>query len=76
MSDVPDGEYYVALDVYENDLAAYGLTETVPVTITYNQENFISGTIINTEINMSSPTGLTVVAVVTKSGYDYTVVPF
>jgi len=25
---------------------------------------------------MSSPTGLTTVAVVTKSGYDYTVVPF
>ena len=76
ISDVPDGEYYVVLDVYENDLAAYGLTDTVPVTITYNQENFMSGSIINTEINMSSPTGLTTVAVVTKSGYDYTVVPF
>ena len=64
------------LDLLENDLAVYELTDTVPVTITYNQENFISGSIINTEINMSSPTGLTTVAVVTKSGYDYTVVPF
>ena len=76
ISDVPDGTYYVALDVYENDLAAYGLTDPVPVTINYNQEHFMSGTIINTEINMSSPTGLTVAAIVTKSGYDYTVVPF
>jgi hypothetical protein len=76
MSDVPDGEYYVVLDVFENDLAVYELTDTVPVTITYNQENFISGSIINTEINMSSPTGLTTVAIVTKSGYNYTVVPF
>jgi hypothetical protein len=76
ISDVPDGEYYVVLDLYENALAAYELTDTVPVTISYNQENFISGSIINTELNLSSPTGLTTVAIVTKSGYNYTVVPF
>ena len=76
ISDVPDGEYYVVLDLFENALAAYELTDTVPVTISYNQENFISGSIINTELNLSSPTGLTTVAIVTKSGYNYTVVPF
>ncbi len=76
ISGVPDGTYYVALDVYANDLAGYGFTDTIPVTINYNQEHFMSGTITNTEINMSSPTGLTVAAIVTKSGYDYTVVPF
>lgn len=75
-SGLPDGQYFVVLDVYENDLAAYGLTDTVPVTVSYNQEHFMSGSFINSEINLSSPTGLTTVAIVTKSGYDYTVEQF
>lgn len=76
ISGLPDGEYFIVLEVYANSLTAYGSTETLPVTINYNQEHFISGSIVNTELNLSSPTGLTPVAVVTKSGYNYTVSSF
>jgi hypothetical protein len=76
MSGLPDGEYYVVLDLYSNDLVPYGSTETLPVTISYNQESFISGSIVNTELNLSSPIGQTAAVVVTKNGYNYTVAAF
>ena len=72
---LPDGEYYYVLDLYANDLTAYGLTTGVPITVTYNQSNSDSGTFTTNLYNLASPLGTTAIAKITKSGYNFTINP-
>jgi hypothetical protein len=51
------------------------LTDDLPVTITYNQEHFISGSFVYNSLNLSSQGDLIAVASLKVSGYNYTVEP-
>jgi len=80
--DLPDGDYFLVIEVYENDLAGYELTEPVPVRISYNQSNSGSGAFTSNLFKLSSPATLpsnnpelVAVATITKSGYNFTVNP-
>ncbi|MDA9317086.1 hypothetical protein N9Q58_04140 [Polaribacter sp.] len=76
ISGLPDGDYYLVINLYSNVLSNYLQTETVPITISYNQDFFDSGSFVNNSFNLFSPSGLTnAVATITKSGYNYTVTP-
>lgn len=76
LSGLPDGDYYIVVDLYKNDLTAYGDTTTVPVTVSYNQEYFGKGEFTSTAFNLGSAEGTQeAVAIVTVSGYNYTVTP-
>ena len=72
---LPDGDYYVVIEVSENDLLGFGLTEPVPVRVAYNTTHSGSGTFTNNSFTLGSPTGQTTIATVTKSGYNFTVTP-
>lgn len=75
MSGLPDGDYFLVINLYENPHSIFGATEPVPITITYSQVHFASGSFVNDSFNLSSPTGLSAVATITKSGYNYTLTP-
>jgi len=75
ISGLADGDYYIVLQVYRNPLADFGSTDDLPVTITYNQEHFISGSFVHNSLNLSSQGDLTAVATLKVSGYNYTVTP-
>ena len=72
---LPDGEYFVVVDVYANPLLDFGLTEAVPLTVTYSQSNSDSGTFTSNLFNLATPTGEVGIATFTKSGYNFTVTP-
>jgi hypothetical protein len=75
ISGLADGDYYIVLQVYSNPLADFGSTDALPVTITYNQEHFISGSFVNNSLNLSSLSDVIAVAKLKVSGYNYTVEP-
>ena len=70
---LPDGDYFLVVEVYENGLVAYELNEPVPVRISYTQSNSDSGTFTSNLFTLASPEGKESVATVTKSGYNFTV---
>ncbi|PQJ82571.1 hypothetical protein BTO16_08280 [Polaribacter glomeratus] len=74
---LPNGDYFVVLNLYDNPNTPFAETETVPVTVSYSQANFATaGSFTNTANNLSTPAGtLTAVATVTVNGYNYTVTP-
>jgi hypothetical protein len=74
LSGLPDGDYFIVLELYDNPHIDFGATETVPVTVTYNQD-FIgtSGSFTYTGINLSSPSDYYAAATVSVSGYNYVV---
>ena len=74
LSGLPDGDYFIVLDLYENPHQYYGATATVPVTVTYNQEYIgTSGSFTYTGINLASMEDLFAAAIVSVSGYNYTI---
>lgn len=75
ISGLPDGDYFIVLDLYDNPYSSFGVTEALPVTVSYSQDNFASDSFIYDGLTVSSPEGLTAVAVITISGYNYTVTP-
>lgn len=75
ISGLADGDYYIVLQVWSNPLAGFGFTDDLPVTITYNQEHFISGSFVHNSLNLSSLSDITAVAKLKVSGYNYTVEP-
>jgi len=76
ISGLPDGDYYLVINVYDNPLSLTGLSEPIPVTISYSQEHFISESFVSNSFNMASPRGGVAVATITISdGYNYIVTP-
>jgi hypothetical protein len=74
LTGLPDGDYWLVLDMYDNPLSVFGATEPVPVTISYNQDYFQSGDFVVGGYDLGSPTGLSIVGDVNISGgYNYTV---
>ena len=74
LSGLPDGDYFIVLDLFENPHQIYGATEIVPVTVTYNQDYIgTSGSFTYTGINLSSIEDYYAAATVSVSGYNYTV---
>ena len=74
LSGLPDGDYFIVLDLYDNPQKAFGATEIVPVTVTYNQDIIgPSGSFTYTGINLSSIEDYYAAATVSVSGYNYTV---
>ena len=74
LSGLPDGDYFIVLDLYDNPHVTFGATATVPVTVTYNQDYIgTSGSFTYTGINLSSPSDLYAAAIVSVSGYNYTI---
>jgi hypothetical protein len=78
ISGLADGDYYLVINLYANPLVGLGLTETVPVTISYSQNYFSSGSFVYNNFNLGSVGGVSVleaVATITVEGYNYTVTP-
>ena len=74
ISGLPDGDYYIVLDVFNNDYITTGISEVVPVTISYSQDYFSSGSFVYNGLTIASQTGEIGVAILTiKDGYNYTV---
>jgi hypothetical protein len=74
LSGLSDGDYFIVLDLYDNPHAQFGATATVPITVTYNQDYIgTSGSFTYTGINLSSPSDLYAAAIVSVSGYNYTI---
>jgi hypothetical protein len=78
ISSLADGDYFLVINLYANPLSGMGLTETVPVTISYSQDSFSSGSFVYNDFNLGSVGGdsvLEAVATITVEGYNYTVTP-
>ena len=74
LSGLPDGDYFIVLELYDNPHSEVGATEIVPITVTYDQDYIgTSGSFTYTGINLSSPSDLYAAATVSVSGYNYTV---
>jgi len=74
LSGLPDGDYFIVLDLYDNPHEVFGATATVPITVTYNQDYIgTSGSFTYTGINLSSASDLYAAAIVSVSGYNYTI---
>jgi len=69
-ADLPNGIYYVAIDVYANNLSSFGIGESIDVEMLYGQEFFTATTplIHNFNLNTDTASGLTPVAQVEKIG--------
>ena len=86
LGDLADGTYYLVTDLWENPYSGLGLTDEVPLTLTWSQEHFPEtvGSISTSSYNLSSADtknsdaglgGMIVVLEVTN-GYEYTLYPY
>lgn len=77
INDLEDGTYMVAVALYYNPLSSYNLSQILPVTLTYNQDNFIEETsFMNTGFSTDdSDEEIIVAEIEVKDGYLYTVTP-
>lgn len=80
ISGLADGTYYLVTDLYANPFSGLGFTDTLPLTLSWNQQYFdTSGSISSDAFTLSSvpagPGGLIVVLEV-SNGYEYTLSPF
>lgn len=75
---MPDGLYYVIIDVYDNPLASFALGETIPLNASYSQEYFINSTPILHSLTLTTDsTGtLGVMCSVQKTGYNFVVTAY
>lgn len=72
-----DGDYYIVVDLWSNPYSGLGAGVTVPVALNYSQEFFeTSGSIPTAAYTTDAAGGTIAIAIVTKSGNDYTVVPY
>ena len=81
-----DGTYYLVTDLWANPYSGIGLTDEVPLTLTWSQEYFpeIAGSISSSSYNLSSPDtassgaglGGMIVVLEVANGYEYTLSPF
>ncbi len=74
---MPDGLYYLVIDIYDNPLSNFALGKTVPLNASYSQEYFIDSTPILHSLTMTTDsTGtLGVMCTVEKNGYNFVVTP-
>ncbi len=59
---LPDGLYYISLVLYDNPFAVHAVNQALPVSITYNQEFFISGSFVDNSFTTDSTGGQVEVA--------------
>lgn len=79
LSGLPDGTYYIAVDLYANPLSDFGATVSVPLTLSWSQEYFEdqAGSITFEGYTMADTSGTFGVAQVTiENGHIFTVTPF
>jgi len=77
---LPDGTYYLVTDLWSNPYSGLGLTDTIPMSLSWSQEFFpeTSGTITSDGYNLSMSSGLgnMIVVLEVSGGYNYTLSPF
>jgi hypothetical protein len=77
---MPDGQYYIMTNIYDNPFSAYGFGDNIPISVSYQQDFFYEQTSFNHNLAMNSNMGtgdVGIIAVVTKeNGYEYTIEPF
>lgn len=81
-----DGTYYLVSDLWANPYSGLGLTDEVPLTLTWSQEYFpeTAGSISSSSYNLSSPDtvnssaglGGMIVVLEVANGYEYTLSTF
>lgn len=84
LSGLADGTYYLVADLWSNPYSGLGLTDTLPLTLTWSQEHFeTSGSISSENYNLSSVgsdagdgLGGLIVVLEVSNGYEYTLSPF
>ncbi|WP_298780624.1 hypothetical protein [uncultured Polaribacter sp.] len=71
-----DGTYYLVADLYSNPYSSLGLTDTIPLTLSWSQEYFenTTGSISSNEYNLGMGSGLggLIVVLEVANGYEYT----
>ena len=73
---LPNGTYYILIDVYANNLADFGINKIIDVHMSYEEEFFIANTnfINNFSLSTDTSTGTTPVAQVDKiSAQEYVI---
>ncbi|MBP1839009.1 hypothetical protein [Formosa algae] len=76
LSGLPDGFYYVVVDLYDNPLYVYEGGIDVPITFSWSQDYFdsVTGSITLNAYNTDSTSGTYAIATITiEDGYIYTV---
>lgn len=81
-----DGTYYLVTDLYENPYSDIGLTDEVPLTLTWSQEYFPEtvGSISTSSYSLSSADSVNsgaglggmIVVLEVANGYEYTLYPY
>lgn len=77
LSGLPDGTYYIVADIWDNPYAGWGTNQQVPITVSWEQEYFSSGSFIYNNFTTEDASGTEIIAVLTvDNGYNYTVAPY
>ncbi len=72
-----DGDYFIVVDLWDNPYSGLGAGETIPVALNFSQEFFeTSGSVPTTAYTTDATGGTIAIAIVTKSGNNYTVAPY
>lgn len=73
---LPDGNYYLVVELYDNPFATMGVSDPVDLRFSYSQEFFGSGEFTFEGFTLADAPGEALVAIITiEDGYNYTVTP-
>lgn len=73
-SGLADGTYYIIVDIYDNPYAGWGTNQNVPITVSWEQDYFDSGSFVYNNFTTEDASGTELVAEITvTNGYVYTV---
>lgn len=72
---LPDGDYILGLDVYDNPFSGLLLNQPMPISVSYSQCGFdTSGSFVNDDITTDTASGIFILGYIEVSGgYNYTV---
>ena len=78
-SGLPDGNYFILAEVWDNPFEGEGLTEPMSITTTYSQCGFdTAGSFVNSALTTATISGdiIPIATVQISGGYNYTVTPW
>jgi hypothetical protein len=74
LSGLADGTYYLVSDLYQNNFAGAGVGQDLPITVSYSQEYFDSGSFVFNAYNTDDSSGTYLMGQVdVANGYEYTI---
>jgi len=74
LTGLADGTYYLVSDLYLNDFSGTGVGQDLPITVSYSQEYFDSGSFVFNAYNTDDSSGTYLMGQVdVANGYEYTI---